>query len=119
MLGGQYLTLYGYDTSYAFGHLGLSNLVTWADPQRHLSAAVLTSGKPVLYPELYRAFALNYAIAAACPKDDSVPPTPPVELRPRKAGKAAAGKAEDGDRAKKDTKEGRKKGRRKDGKKRR
>ena len=115
MLGGQYLTLYGCDTSYAVGHLGLSNIVTWADPQRHLSAAVLTSGKPVLYPELYRAFALNYAIAAACPKDDSVPPTPPVELRPRKAGKAAAGHGAD----KADKKERRKKDGKKDGKKRR
>jgi len=113
VLGGQYLTLYGYDTSYAFGHLGLSNLVTWADPQRHLSAAVLTSGKPVLYPELYRAFALNYAIAAACPKDDSVPPTPPVELRPRKAGKAAAGHGAD----KTDKKKRRKKDGKMDGKK--
>ena len=36
MLGGEYVSLYGYDSRHAFGHLGLTNIVAWADPQRHL-----------------------------------------------------------------------------------
>ncbi len=84
MLGGDWLSLYGLDTRYAFGHLGFTNIVTWADPQRHLAAAVMTSGKPAIYPEMYQAFAFTNAITAACPKDDAVPPTPHVETgRPR------------------------------------
>lgn len=83
MLGGEYLSLYGYDSAHAFGHLGLTNIVSWADPQRHLSVAVMNSGKPVLFPEMHRAFGVVYAIAAACPKDDEVPPRPRVEPRPR------------------------------------
>jgi len=93
MLGGDYVSLFGYDSHHAFGHLGLTNIVAWADPQRHLSVAVMTSGKPVLYPEMHRGLGLIYAIAAACPKDDTVPPRPRVEARPRTSGKAAGAKA--------------------------
>ncbi len=32
----------------AFGHVGLVNKFAWGDPQRQLSAAILTSGIPVL-----------------------------------------------------------------------
>ena len=46
MLGGDYLSLYGFDTRHAFGHLGLTNIISWADPIRHLSAAVMTSYTP-------------------------------------------------------------------------
>ncbi|MBI5504943.1 MAG: beta-lactamase family protein [Deltaproteobacteria bacterium] len=74
MLGGDWLSLYGLDTRHAFGHLGFTNVVTWADPQRHLAAAVMTSGKPALYPELYQAFTLTHAITQACPKDEAVAP---------------------------------------------
>jgi CubicO group peptidase (beta-lactamase class C family) len=84
MLGGDYLSLYGFDSHHAFGHLGLTNIVGWADPVRHLSAAVMTSGKPVLYPEMHRALGLLYTIAASCPKDDSVPPRPVEAPRPRR-----------------------------------
>jgi CubicO group peptidase (beta-lactamase class C family) len=53
MLGSRYLSLYGFDTLHAFGHLGFTNIVGWADPERALSGAILTSGKPVLYPEIF------------------------------------------------------------------
>ena len=52
MLGAQLLSLYGPDTEHAFGHLGFTNIIGWADPERALSAALITSGKPVFYPEL-------------------------------------------------------------------
>ncbi len=39
MLGAQVLSLYGRDTQHAFGHLGFTNILGWADPQRAISAA--------------------------------------------------------------------------------
>ena len=93
MLGGEYLSLYGFDSRHAFGHLGLTNIVSWADPQRHISACVMTSGKPVLYPEMHRAFGLMYAIAGACPRDEAVPPRPRPEQRPRPGTPESATKA--------------------------
>lgn len=50
MLGGRRLSLYGADTERAFGHLGFTSVVAWADPARELSAALLTSGKPFVTP---------------------------------------------------------------------
>jgi CubicO group peptidase (beta-lactamase class C family) len=45
MLGERVASLYGLDTPYAFGHLGFTNVVCWADPSRHLAAAFLNTGK--------------------------------------------------------------------------
>jgi CubicO group peptidase (beta-lactamase class C family) len=45
---GDAVSLYGVDNRAAFGHLGLSNVLAWADPDRELSVALLNSGKPVL-----------------------------------------------------------------------
>src|SRR5688500_6715336 len=53
MLGSKRLSLYGPDTEHAFGHLGFTNIIGWADPERAVAGAVLTSGKPVLYPEVF------------------------------------------------------------------
>ncbi len=47
MLGGG-VSLYGVDNPQAFGHLGLSNIMGWADPERDLAVAILTSGKPIV-----------------------------------------------------------------------
>jgi CubicO group peptidase (beta-lactamase class C family) len=92
MLGGEWLSLYGFDSQHAFGHLGLTNIVGWADPQRHLSVAVMTSGKPVFYPEMHRGVQLVYTIASSCPKDPDVGPRLREEPRPRtkKKGRKAA-----------------------------
>ena len=68
MLGAQLLSLYGRDTDQAFGHLGLINIVGWADPERGLSAALITSGKPMLYPELPRFFGVMQTITSEVPK---------------------------------------------------
>lgn len=48
MLGNQYLSLYGWKHPRAFGHIGLSNVFCWADPERELVVALLTTGKPIL-----------------------------------------------------------------------
>jgi CubicO group peptidase (beta-lactamase class C family) len=65
MLGSRMLSLYGRDTQHAFGHLGFTNMLTWADPQRALACAVMTNGKPLLYPELPRFYLLMAKITAA------------------------------------------------------
>jgi CubicO group peptidase (beta-lactamase class C family) len=69
MLGGRWFSPYGPDTQYAFGHLGFTNIIGWADPERQVAAALMTSGKPLLYPELWYAFDLLRQIGRACPKD--------------------------------------------------
>ncbi len=48
MLGNEQVSPYGWDHPNAFGHIGLSNIFTWADPDRDLVGAFLTTGKPVL-----------------------------------------------------------------------
>jgi CubicO group peptidase (beta-lactamase class C family) len=68
MLGARVLSLYGRDTQHAFGHLGFTNMLGWADPQRALSCAVLTNGKPILYPELHRFYGLMQRITTESPK---------------------------------------------------
>jgi len=68
MLGAQWLSLYGPDTEHAFGHLGFTNVVGWADPPRRLAAALMTSGKPVLYPQIYYLFDVLRRIGSAFPK---------------------------------------------------
>ena len=73
MLGGRWLSPYGPDTQHAFGHLGFTNILGWADPERGIAAALMTSGKPVLYPEIYFAFDILRRIAGACPKHKGRP----------------------------------------------
>lgn len=68
MLGGDYLSFYGPDTSHAFGHLGLTNVVAWADPEREVSCALMTSGKPLFHPALYWMWEMFRQIGLACPK---------------------------------------------------
>ncbi|HBZ71977.1 MAG TPA: hydrolase [Deltaproteobacteria bacterium] len=48
MLGAEWLSLFGPDTPHAFGHLGFTNIFSWADPERALAVAILTTGKPFL-----------------------------------------------------------------------
>lgn len=62
MLGGKLLSLYGPNTTKAFGHLGWINIIGWADPERALSAALITTGKSVLYPEVVRFWEIGHRI---------------------------------------------------------
>jgi CubicO group peptidase (beta-lactamase class C family) len=68
MLGGKYLSLYGPGTANAFGHLGFTNIISWADPDRQVAGALLTSGKPIVYPELYYLHDIMWQIGTACGK---------------------------------------------------
>lgn len=66
-LGSDVMSLYGPGTGQAFGHLGFIHIFTWADPQRRLAAALLTSGKPFVGLHLRRVYELLAAIARGCP----------------------------------------------------
>jgi CubicO group peptidase (beta-lactamase class C family) len=68
MLGAQLLSLYGRDTQHAFGHLGFTNMLAWADAERALACAVMTNGKPAVYPELHRFYGLMQRITSETPK---------------------------------------------------
>jgi len=68
MLGAKVLSLYGLDTDLAFGHLGLINIMGWADPERGISGGLITSGKAIVYPELPRFYGLMQRIASEVPK---------------------------------------------------
>jgi len=70
MLGGERLSLYGPDTPHAFGHLGFTNIVSWADPERQVAAALLTSGKPLVYAQIYYLYDILRQIGLACPKEE-------------------------------------------------
>ncbi len=69
VLGGDFLSLYGPRTPRAFGHLGFTNIIAWADPEREVAACLMTSGKPFATPRLWRLFDVVRRIAALCPRD--------------------------------------------------
>jgi CubicO group peptidase (beta-lactamase class C family) len=60
MLGTDPVGLYGFRCGRAFGHVGLSNILAWADPDRDISVALMNSGKPLFaldtayWPEIVR-----------------------------------------------------------------
>ncbi len=67
MLGGDPVGLFGWRTPRAFGHLGLTNILSWADPDRELSVAILTSGKPFLSLDVARLLQAVYQVGASFP----------------------------------------------------
>jgi CubicO group peptidase (beta-lactamase class C family) len=67
MLGGTSLSLFGPDTPYAFGHLGFTNIISWADPARRLAVALVTSGKPFVSLDSLRLWNLLVEIGRAFP----------------------------------------------------
>lgn len=70
MLGAELLSIYGPDTEHAFGHLGYTNTIGWADPERATACAIVTSGKPIVYPELPDFWGVMRRIGRECPKAD-------------------------------------------------
>ncbi len=68
MLGANVFSLFGPDTDQAFGHLGFTNVLGWADPERELSVSLMTSGKPMLHPALSDLWLLTRTIGQAAPK---------------------------------------------------
>jgi CubicO group peptidase (beta-lactamase class C family) len=68
MLGADVISLFGRDTDLAFGHLGLINIMGWADPERAISVGFVNTGKAIVYPELPRFYGLMQRISSSIPK---------------------------------------------------
>lgn len=51
MLGSRRFGPFGREAPAAFGHTGLTQIAMWADPERALAAAVVSTGKPGDHPE--------------------------------------------------------------------
>lgn len=64
ILGTKRFGPFGRGATAAFGHLGLTNIAVWADPERDMAAGVISSGKPGRDPEARRYTALMDTIAA-------------------------------------------------------
>ncbi|TVR02105.1 MAG: class A beta-lactamase-related serine hydrolase [Deltaproteobacteria bacterium] len=76
MLGSDRISLFGPRTPRAFGHLGFMNTLIWADPDRDISVALLTSGKAFLSPHLFPLARLVGAIGRHCPPGPLRRPSP-------------------------------------------
>ena len=68
MLGQSRLSLYQGSTPKAFGHLGLINVVGYADPERDISVGILNSGKPGISPHIISFWNVLRVIANTIPK---------------------------------------------------
>lgn len=68
MLGDEPFGLWGPHSRDAFGHVGLINKFAWADPQRQLSAAILTSGILLVAHHLLPFAKLVAAVADLAPR---------------------------------------------------
>jgi CubicO group peptidase (beta-lactamase class C family) len=68
MLGAEFVSPFGPDTPKAFGHHGFINIISWADPERELAVALLTSGKPAVANHFVPLVRLLRRISRDCPK---------------------------------------------------
>lgn len=68
MLGSNPVGLFGPMTGQAFGHLGFSNILCWADPERDISVSILTTGKSVVGTHLPALAKTLYQISNNCPR---------------------------------------------------
>jgi CubicO group peptidase (beta-lactamase class C family) len=68
MLGNPIMSLFGPRTPGVFGHLGFTNILVWADPERELSGAFLNNGKPFITPELLMWLNIPRTISARVPR---------------------------------------------------
>ncbi|WP_048630954.1 lipase LipE [Mycolicibacterium aurum] len=68
MLGSKRFGPFGRDAAGAFGHTGLTDIAVWADPERALSVAVVSSGKPGGHREAKRYPQLLDRINAEIPR---------------------------------------------------
>lgn len=69
ILGSDWLSFYGPGTPKAFGHLGLINILAWADPERELSAALMNTGKPLITPHILPWLNIPLTIARRVPRN--------------------------------------------------
>jgi CubicO group peptidase (beta-lactamase class C family) len=75
MLGSNYVSPYGMWTPRAFGHIGLSNVIAYCDPDRDISVCLMTSGKAILHSGAWPWLKVMWTIARRCPVDGRGPLT--------------------------------------------
>jgi CubicO group peptidase (beta-lactamase class C family) len=68
MKGGGRFSLFGLGTRGAFGHLGFTNVVIYADPSRSLCVSFLNTGKPMLAPGMLRWAWILQRLSMAVPR---------------------------------------------------
>jgi CubicO group peptidase (beta-lactamase class C family) len=73
MLGGNALSLYGPLTPRAFGHMGFTNILGWADPERDISVGLLNNGKPLFSTNIALWLNISRTIAQKIPRDHRSP----------------------------------------------
>ncbi|HHT9110305.1 MAG TPA: serine hydrolase domain-containing protein [Candidatus Brocadiaceae bacterium] len=66
ILGNKPIGMYGPFTQHAFGHMGFSNILCWADPDRDIVVSLLTTGKAMLGPHLIPLARLLMRISRYC-----------------------------------------------------
>jgi CubicO group peptidase (beta-lactamase class C family) len=69
MLGNRVFSFYGPRTPKAFGHLGFTNVLTWADPERDISVAFLNTGKPLMSSKMVGWFNVLRVLGNRIPRD--------------------------------------------------
>ncbi|HKY90119.1 MAG TPA: serine hydrolase domain-containing protein [Nevskiaceae bacterium] len=67
MLGDNPVGLFGPGTRHAYGHIGFLNIVSWADPDRDLSCAILCNGKSIAPSSFTRLARIIAAVGRLCP----------------------------------------------------
>ena len=68
MMGGKRFSLFGLNTKRAFGHLGFTNVVVYADPARDLTVSFMNTGKPMLAPGMLRWYWVLQRLALKVPQ---------------------------------------------------
>jgi CubicO group peptidase (beta-lactamase class C family) len=68
MLGQWPFGIFGPDSPRAFGHLGFTNILTWADPDRAISVALLTTGKPLISNHILALVRFLLEVSRTCRK---------------------------------------------------
>ena len=69
MLGGRTFGFYGPRTATAFGHLGFTNVLGWADPDRDISVGFMNTGKPLLSARMLAWLNVTRVIGTRIPRD--------------------------------------------------
>lgn len=68
MMGASPFGLFGLKSAHAFGHVGLSNNLVWADPQRQISVALLFNGIPLVANNMAALVRVLWRITTAFPR---------------------------------------------------
>ena len=74
MLGDKPFGIWGPHSERAFGHVGLINKFAWADPQRELSATILSTGLPVIAHHIMPLAKVIHSIGHLTPRSEHISP---------------------------------------------